>query len=74
MYISATIYKCDDGLCKKNPKNMILFLTCLIISFTGLSSVNLSLWWGIALKSPQTATSTIAFIVALECKRTMKIT
>lgn len=53
---------------------MILFLTCLIISFTGLSSVNLSLWWGIALKSPQTATSTIAFIVALECKRTMKIT
>lgn len=41
---------------------------------TGLSFVNPSSWWGIALKSQQTVTNTIAFIAAPVCRKTMKIT
>lgn len=40
----------------------------------GLSSVNPSSRWGTAWRSPRTATSTTAFTVAPECRRTMRIT
>lgn len=52
----------------------ILSTVLLIFFFTGLSSVNPSLWWGIALKSQQTVTNMIAFIAVQECRKTMKIT
>ena len=69
-HISVTPYKCS------NESVQCLFAVLIIIIlifFSGLSFVNPSSRWGIALKSQQTATNMTASTAAQECRRTMKI-
>lgn len=72
--IAVAVYNRSSETDRMTNMFSLTVFDMLIIFFTGLNSVNLSLWWGIALKSQQTAINTIAFIVELECRKTMKIT